>query len=321
MANATVTRIGQANGAGDTDALFLKVFSGEVISQFEKHTVTLDKHSIRTIQAGKSAQFPVLGRTPAAEYHTPGAEIVGQSVPNAERVITIDQLLIKHAFIADIDDAMSHFEVRSKYSMDMGQGLAQTFDNHVMREIVLAAAASPTITAETGQDGYNPAGDDNLASATDSTKLDAWIDAMYNMAINFDNKFVTGTRYAAMKPEDYRFLAKAVLSNGFSVVNRDYNGVGSFAQGEAPVIAGIDLISSPMLPTADYSGETYHAVDCSLVKCIGWTEDAVGTVKLMDLSMQSEWDIRRQGTLMVARYAMGHGILRPEASAVLTTAT
>jgi hypothetical protein len=42
------------------------------------------------------------------------------------------------------------------------------------------------------------------------------------------------------------------------------------------------------------------------------TREAIGTVKLLDLSVQSEYQIERQGTLMVARYAMGHGVLRPE---------
>jgi len=27
-----------------------------------------------------------------------------------------------------------------------------------------------------------------------------------------------------------------------------------------------------------------------------------------------EYDMRRQGTLMVSKYAMGHGVLRPEAA-------
>jgi hypothetical protein len=39
---------------------------------------------------------------------------------------------------------------------------------------------------------------------------------------------------------------------------------------------------------------------------------AMGTVKLMDLSSEMEYDIRRQGTLMVSKMAVGHGILRPE---------
>jgi hypothetical protein len=55
MANATVQRIGQQNTAGDVDALFLKVFSGEVLTAFETANTTMDKHMVRTITNGKSA--------------------------------------------------------------------------------------------------------------------------------------------------------------------------------------------------------------------------------------------------------------------------
>jgi hypothetical protein len=43
-------------------------------------------------------------------------------------------------------------------------------------------------------------------------------------------------------------------------------------------------------------------------------------VKLMDLAFESAYDIRRQGTLMVAKYAAGHGVLRPEAVVRIRTA-
>ena len=59
MANMTVQFAGAANGAAanldQQRALFLKVFSGEVITAFEFNTKTLDKHNVRTIQNGKSA--------------------------------------------------------------------------------------------------------------------------------------------------------------------------------------------------------------------------------------------------------------------------
>ena len=32
----------------------------------------------------------------------------------------------------------------------------------------------------------------------------------------------------------------------------------------------------------------------------------------MDLAVESEYSIPKQATLMLAKYAMGHGILRPE---------
>ena len=34
----------------------------------------------------------------------------------------------------------------------------------------------------------------------------------------------------------------------------------------------------------------------------------------MDLAIESEYDIRRQGTLMVAKYALGSSVLRPESA-------
>jgi hypothetical protein len=199
----------------------------------------------------------------------------------------------------------------------MGQKLAETFDNHVMREAILAARDTATITGS--GDSGKQIEDANLESATEDDKLKAWVDALYDAAVELDNKFVTGTRYVIMRPEDYRFLARAYSSNGFSVLQRDIGVTqGSLSTGEIPPIAGIQPIMSPMLPSADYSGEDYHAVDCSLTKALVFTEACVGTVKLMDLSMQTQWDIRRQGTLMVARYAMGHGILQPECAVELT---
>ena len=54
------------------------------------------------------------------------------------------------------------------------------------------------------------------------------------------------------------------------------------------------------------------------VRGIVMHKDAVATVKLMDLSVESEYQINRQGTLLVAKYAMGHNVLRPAMSVLLT---
>lgn len=319
MANASVVYGGAINGGSDKRELYLKLFSGEVISQFEEKTVVLDKHTIHTITNGKSSQFPVMGVMPDAEYHTPGEEILGQDVKQAERIITLDSLLISHVFIDNLDEKIAHFERRSKYTKLMGAKLAKTFDNHVMRNIVAAAGDSATVT---GTNGGLVVTDANLASATDADKFAAWEDFLYQARENFENKFVDGKAWCVLKPADYFFLARYVASNGFSGVHKDYNANsnGSWAEGEIIKIAGIELVPSPMLPTADYSSDTYHKINCSNVKAIVFTEDAVGTVKLMDISLQSEWDIRRQGTLMVASYAMGHGILQPECAVVGKTA-
>jgi hypothetical protein len=323
MSNANNTWLGSSNSASPANetaqrALFLKVFAGEVITAFKKHTIMLDKHNVRTIKAGKSAQFPVIGRMPDAEYHTPGAEILGQDVLHGERTINIDRLLISHVFIDDLDEAMAHFEVRSKYSDMMGQKLAETFDNHVMREVLLGAAASATVT---GLDGGKAISDDDLKSGTAATKWTGWEDALFQSAQNFDDKFVVGPRYCVLKPVDYYFLVRHMGTNGMSMIQRDVGGEGSYADGNLIKVGGIKLISSPMLPTSNYSAEDYHAVNASLVKAICFTPDAIGTVKLLDVAIQTQWDIRRQGNLTVARYAMGHAYLQPECCVKVATAT
>ena len=59
MTAATPSRLGQINATGgnytNDNALFLKVFGGEVLTAFAQKTVTLDKHMVRTISSGKSA--------------------------------------------------------------------------------------------------------------------------------------------------------------------------------------------------------------------------------------------------------------------------
>ena len=84
MANATVSFLGKANNTGDDNALFLKLFSGEVLAAFAKQNKMLPMTSVRSITQGKSAQFPVFGRAASAEYHTPGNEITGQVIQQNE---------------------------------------------------------------------------------------------------------------------------------------------------------------------------------------------------------------------------------------------
>ena len=53
MSAFTPSRIGQANASGSTDALFLKVFPGEVLAAFRENNVMMDRHVVRTIASGE----------------------------------------------------------------------------------------------------------------------------------------------------------------------------------------------------------------------------------------------------------------------------
>lgn len=309
MADATVSRLGQVNGAGEVDELFLKVFSGEVLTSFQKKQVMMDKHQVRTITHGKSAQFPVMGRA-SANYHTPGEQITGGAVKHAERIITIDDLLISPTFIANLDEAKNHYDVRSVYSGEMGQKLANTMDKHVLQMGVLAAREAKTI------DDPDQFGGSQIFGVT-ATDGDVIAEAMFDAAQIYDEKDVSeDDRFFFVRPEQFYALARST-----KILNRDWGGEGSYAGGNVIRVAGITIVKTNNLPRSNVAAGTLeagsndkYAGDFSNTIGLMLHPSAVGTVKLMDLGMEGEYQINRQGTLMVAKYAVGHGVLRPEAA-------
>lgn len=308
MANATVTRIGQVNAAGDALALFLKTFGGEVITAFEEVNVFKDNHVVRNITSGKSASFPATWKVNAA-YHTPGAEIVGQTTNQNERIITIDDLLIADVFIANIDEAMNHYDFRSEYSKQTGYALSNQWDKNCAQTGVLAARATATVTGGSGGSALT-----NAAYNSDSSVLAS---GLWDAAQALDEKDIPEMeRSAYFRPAEFYLLAQNT-----TLLNQDWGGKGSYAEGKVPMVANIAIRKTNHLPSTNIvTGDADYQGDFSTTVGLVMHRSAIGTVKLMDLAMESDYDIRRQGTLIVSKYAVGHGILRPESAVELKTA-
>ena len=311
MADATASRMGSINGATDKMALFLKVFSGEVLTTFDELNLMKPLHMTRTISSGKSAQFPVMG-TASAEYHVPGAEIVGAEIKHAEQVIHIDGLLISHAFVANIDEAINHYDVRSEYAHQLGQALANKFDKNCLIQVINGARQTTTITG-----GKPSAANAIVAADADDVNGDNLAGHIFTMARMMDqNDVPQNDRYAVFDPIQYYKIVESTKA-----INRDWGGSGSFAEGEVLRIAGINILKSNHLPalanvtahdsnmlqtTNSYIGDFQKSL------AVGFHRSAIGTVQLMGLKVEQEYDIRRQGTLMVAKFALGTKWLRPE---------
>jgi hypothetical protein len=320
MSNANPVKFGNANsGSTRDDALFLKVFAGEVITSFDRASKTQGADMVRSISNGKSASFPVMGRI-GAEYHAVGAEILGSAVNSNEKVITINDLLISSVFVSNIEEAKNHWDVRSAYSTEMGRALSFQKDKHILQTIGQATLASANVT---GGDATTNVVNTGIASATDATAANAMIDAIFAAAKELDANYVPSEgRKCFMRLEEYYKLANAT-----NAVNVDFSGGanGGVASGKVAKIAGIELVPVPHFVSSNVTsgadagsatngGSTPQAVNLSNFVALVSHPSAVGTVKLMDLAVEKEYDIRRQGTLMVAKYSMGHGVLRPEAA-------
>ena len=319
MANASPVSVGKVNASGSEDALFLKVFAGEVLTSFERASKTEGADMVRSISSGKSATFPVMGRV-GASYHTAGAEITGSDINHNEKVITINDLLISSVFLSNIEEAKNHWDVRSAYSQEIGRALAFTKDKHILQTIGQASLASANVS-DSGYGAGQTITNADIASATDSTAANGMINSLFEAARKLDANYVPSEgRKCFMRLEEYYKLANAT-----NAINVDFSGRGSIAEGKVVKIAGIELVpvahfvdsnvnSGVDQGSATAGGSNPQAVNLTNYVALVSHPSAVGTVKLMDLGVEKEYDIRRQGTLMVAKYAMGHGVLRPEAA-------
>ena len=356
MANGDVTasRLGLINLGGspqsntDTNALFLKVFANEILTTFEEANVMKDLHTVRTIQSGKSAQFPVTGIA-TAKYHTVGEDILESStgytsrIKHGEKVINIDDVLLASTFIPNIDEMKNHYDVRSIYAKELGKALAKRFDIATMKTLFAAAGADSEVGGAGGTTLDVSAG--QAAGVSTAANI---ISTITTIAQKFDeNDVPSEDRFILLTPESYYKLVSAntdavsyttttsgVTGAGYSRLENPLltTGTANMATASVAQVAGISVIKTnhlqDIIDSADLSstatddgasnndvnggsGVGYNANFTGLQALAG-TKQAIGTVKLMDLSTESEYLMTKQGTALVAKYAMGHGVLRPE---------
>ena len=247
---AQVTELGAKNFGTDTRELYLKLFSGEMFKGFQQNTIARDLVMKRTLRNGRSLQFIYTGRT-GAEFHTPGNSILGnsnQAPPVAEKTITCDDLLISSAFVYELDEVLSHYDLRSEISRKIGYALAEKYDRMIFRAITNGARNASPVSAT---DYVEPGGTQvrvgttaNFSDAYDSTAL---VNAFYDAAAALDEKGVSmDGRVAVLTPRQYYALIQAVNSNG--LINRDVQGT-ALQSGKGLIsIAGIDIYKSTNIP-------------------------------------------------------------------------
>jgi hypothetical protein len=319
MADGTPTRLGQINAAGDALALYLKVFPGEVINAFDELNIMMDKQVTRSITSGKSAQFPVTGKANAA-YHTPGEQLLGtNALKLAEKIIYIDSLLTSDAFVANFDEAMTHFDIRGEYAHQMGEALARKVDEQLLRVVLLASRKTATITGESNMYGGTTITDSD--ADTNGASLNSSLLAARQTMDEKDVPDTFGESWVAVRPAQYYLLVEAD-----KLSNRDFGGKADVSRGIVTEAGGFEILKTNRLPSATETvdagvaaGNVYHGLFNTTVAAF-WHRTAIGTVKLMDLATEKEYQVSRQGTLMVAKQAMGHGDLKPESAGEVRTA-
>ena len=355
---ASLTRGGQLNSTGDARALYLKLFSGEMFKGFQNNTIARDLVMRRTLKGGKSLQFIYTGRT-TAEYHTPGNSILGDTnaaPPVAEKTITCDDLLISSAFVYELDEVLSHYDLRSEISRKIGYALAEKYDRLIFRAIARGARkASPVSATGFVEPGGTQIRVGSSANESDAYSSAALVSAFYDAAAAMDEKGVSGDgRVAVLNPRQYYELIQAVGTNG--LVNRDVQGT-ALQNGQGIIeIAGIKIYKSMNIPFlgkygTKYGGTTgvtdpgrtgdfvevaledadtaqtginndygtaaeFGSTSCGLI----FQREAAGAVEAIGPQVQvtsGDTSIIYQGDVIVGRLAMGADYLNPAAAVEL----
>ena len=257
------TRAGSTFTTTERRALFLKLFSGEMFKGFQRNTIARDLVTKRTLKNGKSLQFIYTGRT-TSEYHTPGQSILGNSdnaPPVAEKTITVDDLLISSAFVYELDETLSHYDLRGEISKKIGYALAENYDRKIFRKVTQAARKASPITKtnfkEPGGTQVQVGAGSNADDALDPDKL---VTAFYDAAAALDEKGVpTEGRVGVLNPRQYYALIKGLDGSGIGayLVNRDEQGDALQSGKGVYEIAGIKIYKSMNIPFFNRYGTKY----------------------------------------------------------------
>jgi len=256
---AQQTILGADNFGADARALYLKLFSGEMFKGFQNNTIARDLVMKRTLKNGKSLQFIFTGRT-TAEYHTPGNSILGNDLgapPVAEKTITCDDLLISSAFVYELDEVLSHYDLRSEISRKIGYALAEKYDRLIFRAVTRGARkASPVSATNFVEPGGTQIRVGTTANASDAYSSTALVNAFYDAAAALDEKGVSQDgRVAVLNPRQYYALIQEVDTN--ALINRDVRGDALQSGKGIMSIAGIEIYKSMNIPFFGSYGTKY----------------------------------------------------------------
>lgn len=315
---------GQNNGAGDSLASMLKVFSGETLTAFAKQVKVMDNHIVKTIDSGRSAQFPVSGRT-VARYLKPGMNLDDdrQDIKHNEKIIQIDGLLTADVLITDIYEAMSHVDWRQEYSRQLGETLAVYADRAVLAELA-KLAKQPETLAGLGTGTIVNKSVTGAGTGISAAYGEAIVEALLEIRGKFTSNYVPmEDRFLYMTSTAYNSLIAAKTS-----LDRDYGAVATIVEGNIDKLLGFKVIEVPEFtlggaPAKNALQGDGHVfpTDLKQTAFIAAHRSAVGTLKLKALAVEHARRTEYQADQIVAKYAMGHGGLRPEAVAVCTIAT
>lgn len=313
------SRFGQrAGNPADDRALFLTEFGGMVITSYDEIMDYEDLHWKKEIQSGKSDTFPIIGRKRDASEHDPGAQILGGTIEGNDVEVTLDKMVYDSVFIPEIDELIAHFEVRGPYASQLGQSLGSLEARRIAILHILASRKFYVGNTPTGVPQGQPAPgyswDANMN--TSATALETALFAARQYLL--ENEISGSDPVGKLRWAQYLLMARNFGVDG----QREVAGSGNRVTGKVGQAVGFDLKGSNHIPSTNIAnGLAKYQGNFTTTTGHVSTQMAVATLNRRGFKIVVKDQDDRLGTIIIASRFNGHGILRPECSYELATAT
>lgn len=315
------SRFGKRAGAGDDRALFLTEFGGLVINTYDEAMDYMNLRWVKNIQQGKSDTFPIIGRKRDAAEHEPGELILGGTIESNDVEITLDKMIYDSVFVAEIDELISHFDVRGPYAHQLGQSLGSLDARRVAIMHILASrkfyvGGVPTGVPQ-GQPAPGYAYDANMKTSATALEAALWSAKEYLL----ENEISGEAPVCKLPHQQVLLLARNFGFATDGTAANPQSGSGSRVSGELGRVVGFNVEGSNHIPKTNITtGLPKYQGDFSTTVGHVSTKMAVGSLERKSMSVIVKDQAERLGTIIIASKFNGHGILRPEASFELATA-
>jgi len=295
---------GENNGNGTERELFQQKAATDVLKYFKSTNVARELIRNESIENGKSKAFPIVGNASAASRdELTLTELSTDSIKSTERVILIDDLLVAHSWISDLDDAMVHYNAKAAHIESIGRALAKNVDEAIIAKLIEAGRIVDGSAATTA--GLKTFDDDVFSSIVqtqadfDTAMTGAEVQAMMASAMTeFRDKDCVGEPVYILRPQPYFALLNNSAQTGLTWVDDPYA-----QSGKVPMVLGAKVVYSPHFPAVTSTTGDENAVG------VLFSKEAVGILELLSVNVKVDYIPTRLADLMVGKMAVGYGIL------------
>ena len=285
----------------------LDLYTGEVLSEFDRVNVFLNTITKRTISGGDTAQFIVTGASTETDVvaHTPGVASATSVMKVDERKIAVSTRYKIQKLIDGYQEKVAQFDSRGELARQNAAALSMKIDKDGFVGLEAFISTDAGVADQTAGTVLTA---DLSAATTSEAKGDLLVAKLFEAQIALNTKNVPDMdrKFVTTNANYYNIVNSGKATN----VNFTENNNGGIDTGSVMKVAGLPIIVSNHLPAAATNTFALHG--------IVYTPDVYGVVEAMGITSEANYLPKELATLLTSYYALGMGGLNPACGVVIT---